>query len=73
MLISTVVFLFFLFLIYALFLLSSRKSDARQVRMQKRVAEALQDFDSQEQQIHISRQDSIGGHPTIESCRHWTS
>jgi Na+-transporting methylmalonyl-CoA/oxaloacetate decarboxylase gamma subunit len=59
MLISTVVFLFFLFLIYALFLLSSRKSDARQVRMQKRVAEALQDFDSQEQQI--------------ESCRHWTS
>jgi Flp pilus assembly protein TadB len=65
MLISTVVFLFFLFLIYALFLLSSRKSDARQVRMQKRVAEALQDFDSQEQQIHISRQDSIGGHPTI--------
>jgi tight adherence protein B len=34
MFISTVVFLFFLFLVYALFLLASRKSDARQERIQ---------------------------------------
>lgn len=61
MLISTLVFLFFLFLTYALFLLTSRKSDARQQRLQKRVAEALQDFGSQEHQIQISREDTIGG------------
>jgi tight adherence protein B len=65
MLISTVVFLFFLFLTYALFLLTSRKSDARQERLQKRVAEALQDFGSQEHAIQISREDTIGGSPTI--------
>ncbi len=43
----------------------SRNADARQVRLQKRVAEALQDFGSQENPIQISRQDSIGGHPAI--------
>lgn len=66
MLISTVVFLFFLFLTYALFLVASRKSDARQVRLQKRVAEALSDFSQQEQgEIQIAREDTIGGHPAI--------
>lgn len=65
MLISTLVFLFFLFLTYALFLLTSRKADARQVRLQKRVAEALQDLGSQEHEIKISRDDTIGGYPAI--------
>jgi tight adherence protein B len=65
MLISTVVFLFFLFLTYAIFLLTSRKADARQVRLQKRVAEALQDFGSQDHEIQIYREDSIGGSPAI--------
>jgi len=65
MLISTVVFLFFLFLTYALFLLTSRKADARQARLQKRVAEALQDFGSQDPELQLSREDSIGGHPVI--------
>ncbi|MGH9930328.1 MAG: type II secretion system F family protein [Pyrinomonadaceae bacterium] len=66
MLISTVVFLFFLFLTYALFLMASRKSDARQQRLEKRVAEALEDFGSQDDPtIQISRADSIGGHPAI--------
>jgi tight adherence protein B len=65
MLISTIVFLFFLFLTYAIFLLTSRKADARQVRLQKRVAEALQDFDSQDHEVQISREDSIGGTPAI--------
>jgi tight adherence protein B len=65
MLISTVVFLFFLFLTYALFLMASRKSDARQVRLEKRVAEALQDFEPHGDPIRISREDSIGGYPAI--------
>ena len=65
MLISTVVFLFFLFLVYTLFLLASRKSDARQERLQQRVAEALQGLRSPDGEIQISRDDSIGGHPVI--------
>jgi tight adherence protein B len=65
MLISTVVFLFFLFLTYALFLVASRKSDARQVQLEKRVAEALQDFGSQDNPVQIAREDSIGGLPAI--------
>jgi tight adherence protein B len=65
MLISTLVFLFFLFLTYAIFLLTSRKADARHMRLQKRVAEALQDFGSQDHEIQISREDSIGGSPAI--------
>ena len=66
MLISTFVFLFFLFLVYALFLLASRKSDARQERLQQRVAEALGDLGSSEDPIiQISRDDSIGGNPAI--------
>jgi tight adherence protein B len=65
MLISTVVFLFFLFLVYALFLLATRKADARQERLQQRVAEALKDSGSSENSIQISRTDSIGGSPTI--------
>jgi len=65
MLISTVVFLFFLFLTYALFLMASRKSDARQARLEKRVAEAWHDFDPNNAPIQISREDSIGGSPAI--------
>lgn len=65
MLISTVVFLFFLFLTYALFLIASRNSDARQERLEKRVAEALQDFGAHDTSIEISRADSIGGYPVI--------
>lgn len=65
MLISTVVFLFFLFLTYALFLLTSRKADARQMRLQKRVAEALQDFGSQDSELQLAREDSIGGYPVM--------
>lgn len=65
MLLSTLIFLFFLFLTYAVFLLTSRKADARQMRLQKRVAEALQDFGEQDDQITISRQDTIGGNPAV--------
>jgi tight adherence protein B len=65
MLISTIVFLFFLFLTYALFLIASRKSDAQQARLEKRVAEALQDLGPQDNDIQISREDTIGGHPVI--------
>src|SRR5206468_6752246 len=64
---STTVFLFFLFATYALFLLVSRKSDARQARLHQRVAEALQDSSiaSPQEFIQITREDSIGGAPFI--------
>jgi tight adherence protein B len=66
MLISTFVFLFFLFITYALFLLLSRKADYRHERLQKRVAEALEEsHGSVEEFIEISREDSIGGFPTL--------
>lgn len=65
MLISTVVFLFFLFLVYALFLLATRRSDARQDRLQQRVADALRDARPEDDPIQIARNDSIGGTPLI--------
>src|SRR5882724_4497455 len=69
MLISTTIFLFFLFLTYALFLLASRKADARDERLEQRVAEALRESDtasaSYEGEIRITRDDSIGGNPTV--------
>ena len=52
MLISTLIFLFFLFLTYAIFLLTSRKADARNLRLQKRVAQALQDFSAHDSDEH---------------------
>ena len=61
MLISTVVFLFFLFLTYAAFLAASRKSDARQARLEQRVAEALEAKTFADGTVQISREDSIGG------------
>ena len=64
MLISTFVFLFFLFLTFALFLFASRKSDARQVRLQQRVAQALQENRSDEF-VQLAREDSIGGSAQI--------
>ncbi len=67
MLISTSIFLFFLFATYALFVLASRKSDSRQARLQQRVAEALEQSATQSAQdvIQITREDSIGGAPFI--------
>ena len=67
MLISTVIFLFFLFLTYALFLLASRKSDVRDQRLEQRVAEALREVDGPlyEGDVRITRDDSIGGNPLI--------
>lgn len=62
----TVIFLFFLFLTYALFIVASRKSDARDERLKQRVAEALMDSESvYEGEVHITRADSIGGNPLI--------
>lgn len=67
MLIQTTIFLFFLFLTYALFLLASRKSDARQARLQQRVAEALQEKSelSLEETLQITRDSSISSNPTL--------
>ena len=65
MLISTFVFLFFLFATYAVFLLASRKSDARHARLQQRITDALQEspMRSPEEAIRIMREDTIGGSP----------
>ena len=67
MLLSTIIFLFFLFITYALFLLASRKSDAREARLQQRVAEALRESvdGSGDDAIQITREDSISSNPTI--------
>jgi tight adherence protein B len=65
MLISTFVFLFFLFATYAVFLLASRKSDLRHTRLRQRVTEALQESPtrSPEEAIKLMREDTIGGSP----------
>jgi len=67
MLISTFIFLFFLFATYAVFLLASRKSDARHARLQQRVTEALQNPStrSPEEAIQLMREDTIGGSPAV--------
>lgn len=66
MLISTTVFLFFLFLTYALFLLASRKSDARQARMDRRIAEALRDTTrTTDEAIQISRDDVMANNAAL--------
>jgi len=66
MLISTLVFLFFLFATYALFLAMSRKTDTRHARLQKRVAQALQDSATVSgDEIQITREDTIGGAPFV--------
>lgn len=67
MLVSTTILLFFLLLTYALFLLSTRKSEARSVRLQARVTEALQDSRmlSENEAVQITRDDSIGGSATL--------
>jgi tight adherence protein B len=66
MLISTFVFLFFLFLTYGLFLVASRKADARHERLKQRVAEALEGSQMPvEEFVAIAREDTIGGYPVI--------
>jgi tight adherence protein B len=66
MLLSTTIFLFFLFISYALFLLSSRKSDARHARMEQRIAEALRDTTrTTDEAIQISREDLMSHNATL--------
>jgi tight adherence protein B len=66
MLLSTSIFLFFLFLSYALFLIASRKSDARQARMEQRIAEALRDITrNTDEAIQISRIDLMSSNATL--------
>lgn len=66
MLVSTSIFLFFLLLTYALFLIGSRKSDERQNRLHQRVAEALRENNiSADEAIQITREDSISSNATI--------
>jgi len=67
MLLSTSIFLFFLFLTYALFLLTTRKSDARQARLEQRIAEALRDTTrTPDEAIQLSRDTLMSRNPTID-------
>ena len=67
MLLQTSIFLFFLFLSYALFLLSSRKSDERHARMERRIAEALRDTGrSTDEAVGIARDDVMSSNATID-------
>jgi tight adherence protein B len=65
--VSTIIFLFFLLLTYALFLLASRKSDARSARLQQRVSEALQESShlSMDEALQITRDDTISSNATL--------
>ena len=64
--ISTIILLFFLFATYAIFLVTSRRQQADQERLEQRVREALQEtLDSPEGAIKLVREDSIGGNATI--------
>jgi tight adherence protein B len=67
MLVSTTIFLFFLLLTYGLFLLSTRKSEARSARLQQRVAEALKDswILPEDEAVQIVRDDSISRNRTL--------
>jgi tight adherence protein B len=66
MLLSTSIFLFFLFLSYALFLLASRKSDQRHARMEQRIAEALRDTArTTDEAVQILREDMMSSNATI--------
>src|SRR5687768_11384086 len=66
MLISTIIFLFFLFLTYAFFLFLTRNADVRDERLAQRVAAALEaEGGAFKEDIRITRDDSIGGNPAI--------
>jgi len=66
MLLSTLIFLFFLFLTYAIFLVATRNSDARGARLEQRLAEVLRESGNGSlEEIRITRDDSIGGNPRI--------
>ena len=66
MLLSTSIFLFFLFLTYALFVLASRKTDERHARMESRIAEALRDTArTTDEAIQISRDDMMSSNAAL--------
>ena len=67
MLISTAIFLFCLFLTYAVFVLATRKSDTRRARLEHRVAEALQEsLTDQDSQVSLFREGSLSRNPTLD-------
>jgi tight adherence protein B len=67
MLLTTAIFLFFLFLTYAIFALATRKSDTRHARLERRVAEALQEsIADPDGQINLFRERSISRNPALD-------
>ena len=62
--IATVVFLFFLCATYALYLLATRKSEARHQRLEQRVAKVLRESESSDSEsVYILRQSAMSGSP----------
>lgn len=59
--IATFVFLFFLFLTLAGYLLATRKSEVRSARLQQRVAEALRESGDSDADFQLARQESLSG------------
>jgi tight adherence protein B len=67
MLISTAIFLFCLFLTYAVFVLATRKSDTRRARLEHRVAEALQEsLADAGPQDSLFRESSLSRNPALD-------
>ncbi|MDQ3256297.1 MAG: type II secretion system F family protein [Acidobacteriota bacterium] len=65
--VGTFVFLFFLFLTLAGYLLITRKSEVRSARLQQRVAEALQASPAEvDYGVRLARQETLSGIPFIE-------
>ena len=65
---ATPLFLFFLFMTYAAYLVATRKSEARRQRLELRVAAALHEAQgdaAKQQQVLLSRQETISGVPVL--------
>ena len=66
--VGTFVFLFFLCLTYAAYLLATRKSEAQQMRVRQRLAEALNDQTAAEgAALQLSREGQLSGIPLVAS------
>lgn len=64
--IATFIFLFFLFLTLAGYLLVTRKSEVRSARLQQRVAEALRGSSDLDSEFQLTRQESLSGIPFFD-------
>src|SRR5215472_7440174 len=63
------IFVFSLFLTYTLYLLLSRKTEARRARLEKRISEALlYSSDTQDAEVNLARQELMSEIPWVNRC-----